>query len=570
MFSIREASRYAQSLSAENTTEKSQAYDEYLLASGKERISVIRCSLPDGKQISLLPRMNSEGVAETGVGEFADLAMKEWGCAMCGNRIHKLSRLVSRTGEPVVCNLVHPARSTVQKEMNRNCWDLIRAYNKQNLKDMRWEFQVVTPKTLYQPYENAKKDCNQEYLHYFYVPESVTDANISSKHLTLLKKALSKYTPLISNLLEKVGPIEPMRKSCQELRKLLHKSKYGNFQVGAIDWFMKILDKVIEVDWISVAWSDRLVILAKTICGSGISKDDSNSAFLGHYHTMNNYILDILENGKSVQDVISKIESRNAPDKYRRKTAPPSEGNIRAAEKFCKNLVNTIETVNEVAQHSGCVAIRENRNQASNSAEDAFAQMRAPINKYGAFASKMRASESSTAQTMSQIVEDVKSGKITRIQVNSTNRQTTYTARTTLSEDDLSVKTGHLWAFMNKTNLSRFAGFWDVTHVYDYRAIGRHNIHFILKDARSTIRTIPIKGNCCFPEFLAPHNRGAEKAFEALNKLTNVEVPNNSEPLSLGVGCSVSFDNGKLTHDMKLRITSGSDNEVRDVTISTY
>ena len=33
------------------------------------------------------------------------------------------------------------------------------------------------------------------------------------------------------------------------------------------------------------------------------------------------------------------IEERNNPHNYRRKTADPSEGNIRAAEKLCENLL---------------------------------------------------------------------------------------------------------------------------------------------------------------------------------------------------------------------------------------
>ena len=63
-----------------------------------------------------------------------------------------------------------------------------------------------------------------------------------------MQKALTKYTSLIHNLLIKVGEINNMLSSCKELKELLMKSVYGKTQLPAVDWFIKILDKVKNIN----------------------------------------------------------------------------------------------------------------------------------------------------------------------------------------------------------------------------------------------------------------------------------------------------------------------------------
>ena len=60
-----------------------------------------------------------------------------------------------------------------------------------------------------------------------------------------------------------------------------------------------------------------------------------------------------------------------------------------------------------------------------------------------------------------------------------------------------------------------------------------------------------------FPEFLAPKHRSCEKAVEKLNTLTKIAIPETGE-ISLGMGTSAGFENGKLVNPIKLIITSNN------------
>ena len=70
-----------------------------------------------------------------------------------------------------------------------------------------------------------------------------------------------------------------------------------------------------------------------------------------------------------------------------------------------------------------------------------------------------------------------------------------------------------------------------------------------------------------FPEFFAPKHHAAEKAIEKLNTITRIHIPTNM-PISYGVGCSVGFDDGKLTTPVIIRITSGTRNRQREIHIT--
>jgi hypothetical protein len=175
-------------------------------------------------------------------------------------------------------------------------------------------------------------------------------------------------------------------------------------------------------------------------------------------------------------------------------------------------------------------------------------------NKYGSFANRMKDSISK-ASNLKEIIHDIKSGIINKVEIEKTNLSTVYTAHTTLNEDDLSYKVGHLWAYMGSTY--RFKELETVSHIYHFKIGKFNNIMFIIKNSRETLKNNPINGNCMFPEFLAPKHRSCEKAVEKLNKLTKIAIPESGE-ISLGMGSSAGFENGKLVNPIKLVITSNN------------
>jgi hypothetical protein len=538
----------------DNDNDNDKNYHTYINISQKQKIPVIKVILDSGKSVSFLIEMDPELIATLeSKHQFTNDILGEWNCRECKNRLHKFRTYIDANGNPIFCNYNHSARSNLQKSINDKCKRLIATYSKEF--EYRWLFKLVTNDTLLKLHEGNDTDTGRPYLHYSYTPYSVSD-NLSNYDIKWMQKALRKYTSLIHNLLVKVGEINNMLSSCKELKELLMKSVYGKTQVPAVDWFIKILDKVKNVNnnWKDIHFSKQLKIIAETICKSPYCEGDSDSAHLGFYHTINGFILDILENGLSPSAVVKMIEERNNPHNYRRKTADPTDGNIQAAEKLCENLVNTIETISQLETHPGCVKISSDKTSIS----DAFAEMRKKNNKnkYGSFADRMNSSKPSTANTLSEIIADIKAGIITEISIDTTGMNKVYTAHTTLDNSDLSVNCGHLWCYI--TGKHGFNNVETISHIYHFKTGRFNNVMFIIKNARSYITQYPISGNCMFPEFLAPKHRSCEKAVEKLNKMTNIQIPALGNQISLGVGTSAGFTDGRLINPIRLHITSSN------------
>ena len=549
-------------------------YHNYLDVSEKNTIKTMKFYLNNGNdRVCLLIKMDPELIASLDSKyHFVDDIKGEWNCNVCKNRLHYLRTLIDANGEPLFCNFNHNSRSNLQRDINRKCRELINEYCSNF--DFRWQFQIVYNKQIYSPTEGIENSTGKAFRHYSYNIDNVSD-NLTQFDKKWLPKALDKYCPLINSLLLKVGNIDDILISCIELKKLLLKSLYGKSQVAAIDWFIDILNDVKETgtEWISMHFSERINIIAKNICKSPYCEGDSDSAHIGFFHTINGFVLDILENGKSPAAVVKMIEERNNPSVYRRKTADPSEGNIRAAEKLCENLVNTIETIEQLESHPGCIKVNKNlitdSCSSSGTMSSAFAEMRKDNmkNKFGGFADRMNYGKLSTANTFAEIVKDINDGIIDKIEIETNALTKMYTAHTTLDESDISVSCGHLWCYLNG-NTSGYSNREEVSHIYNFKTGRFNNIIFVLKHAKQTLNRYPIKGNCIFPEFLAPKHRSCERAVEKLCKMTDVKIPDSGE-ISLGVGSSVGYQDNRLIRPVILHITSGNGNHKHSVKITS-
>lgn len=605
-FSSRDAAAFATRI---RETESSQSYDErsklyydYLHASEADKIPVIKATTKSGKQITLLIKMPNELIGSMGDTSnfYTDIAC-EWGCATCVRRLKKLRGLVGSDGKAVFCRLAHPSRSDLQVELNSKCEKMISEFNKKYNTAFRWEFEIVNTDTLFSPLEISGKPAEiewplpqsaRDYRHYSYKPEFISET-LGEYETIWVPKALSKYSPLISNLLSKIGSVSNMVTSCSILSELLKKATYGKNQAPAVDWFINILNKVASIrdQWDWIPFHERLNILANVICQSSIVEGDSNSAHIGFFHTINGFVLDIIENGTSPEGVVKMLEERNAPDKYRRKTGEVKEGHIQAAEKFCETLENTVETIEELEKHAGCVKVmgKVTSSPKPQTASGAFAQMRENTsqnkkNKFDGFASRMTVDEPSKANTLPEIIRDVSSGKISKIEIYSEGLETIYIAKTNLDPSDLAFGSlGHLWCFGGKYSRDtvfksscvydgygyggKVINWWDVTHLYQFKTTAHKNLMFVIKNSNSKKHTI--SGNCLFPEFLAPKHHSAGKAIEKLCKMTSVSMPPDRDAeIAYGVGTSVGFADGKLVNPLRVRITSGSKNIQREIEIT--
>tara|TARA_B100001094_G_C17827503_1_gene621592 strand:- start:176 stop:727 length:552 start_codon:yes stop_codon:yes gene_type:complete len=167
------------------------------------------------------------------------------------------------------------------------------------------------------------------------------------------------------------------------------------------------------------------------------------------------------------------------------------------------------------------------------------------------------------AYKVSEIVENVENGTITKVEVITKNVQEVYTAHTNLDKNDLSIncqKIGHLWSYLSSDGVPGLNTSEEVSHIYIFKHYNNENIMFIVKNAKERIIRNPPKGNCLFPGQLANKHVGAKKAVEKLNKMTNICIPEDKD-VSFGVGTGVGYDDGRLTKPIKLIITCANDEQ---------
>ena len=526
--------------------------------------------------------------------EISALTKKEWECNICKVRSQSLSLQMfinpeTETIEPIFCSNYSGFKdllSDKQKLIHKKCkalvkYFIINHFNKLEIK--------ISNDTIYfqnQIVLNRNPKCSIEWRHYSYIPDNcVTIANYSCKTSSSCplwvndykkyEMAFKKYFNVIVELLNKTNPDKNILSSLELLERLLDKSKYGKEQLPACRWFINIVSNILNLklgpvygSWKSLSPSQKIKTVCECIINSHITEGENSDAFIGEYHTANNFLLDILEKGQTPEAVVKMIEERNDPRKFKQKTAPPKEAHILKAMKFCEGLVNTIHTTGEIEQFDTCYKINDKyggKSISDTSVDDAFSSMLKSArsktsSKYGMvgrFGNKT-VKDSPNPKTIHELIECVNNGSISSLKLRSdSGGNIAYTASTTLEPSDLAYSNiGHLWFYKNDLSINYQYGRakqLEVTHIYVIRAGQRENYIFVIKGSRSTLYSKPMKGNCTIAEFLAPKHHSAKTAFAALSKTTNVSVPDYGE-ISMGVGASVSKESGELYSNMQFII----------------
>lgn len=523
--------------------------------------------------------------------EISTLTKHEWGCNICKVRSESLVlqmfiNPVTESIESLFCsnyNSFNGLLSDKQKNIHEKCKTLVKYFITHHFEKL--EIKISNNNIYFQNQLVWNRDPKSsiDWKHYSYIPDKcIPIGNYSCKTASSCpiwdndyqryEKAFKKYFRLVVELLNKTNPDKNILSSLELLEQLLDKSKYGKEQLPACRWFINIVSNILKFkpfgSWNSLSPSQKIKTVCECIINSHITEGDNADAFIGEYHTSNNFLLDILEKGQTPEAVVKMIEERNNPNKFKQKTAPPKEAHILKAMKICEGLVNTIHTTSEIEQFDTCYKIYDKYGGKSirdTSVDDAFSSMLKSArsktsSKYGMagrFGNKT-VKDSPNPKTIHELIEYVNNGSITSLKLRSDSGGTVaYTASTTLDPSDLAYSNiGHLWTYKNELSINYQygrAGQLEVTHIYVIRAGQRENYIFVIKGSRSTLYSKPIKGNCTIPEFLAPKHHSAKSAFGALSKSTNVNVPGYGE-ISMGIGASVSKESGELYSSMQFII----------------
>jgi len=546
------------SLSLDTLESRDDAYATFLREGKKALIPVIKIK-HKGAEVALLIKMDPNCLENPK--KKSRKILEEWGCGTCLHRYRKLMCLVDKNGKPVFANIDHPSKTELQKELNQCCKEYISTFDKEY--PFNWGLEVVKEDTLFALEEGRSED-GTPFYHYAFTPSSVTEL----KEVELLEKAFHKYIPLLSRLLRKSNNLNNLHASCEAIIKLLNKATYGHKQVASVEWFTKLIKELLEHGsrFSNIPFYTRMAILARFIGSASIVEGDSNSAHMGFYHTLNNFIWDILENGTTPEGVVRLIEERNNPSNYRRKSGKIKDAHIEAAKKFLSGKKNTVETTEELEEHTGCVKINDGEEEeecGSTAFDDAFSGMKRGIKKEGkrnemrrsdGFAQRMALSK---VLTLNELLRMVEEKDVKKVEIDTVDMSPVYTAKTTINKEDLAFPhLGHLWSFMNSSRNKQFGinPYDEVTHIYLIKTVCHHNILFIIKNSRETLSRHPIMENCMIPEFFAAKHRAAEQAIEELNRRTVISIP--SGDLAFGVGTSVSKQvKGTFTNTLKFRLT---------------
>lgn len=554
----------------------------------------------EGDKVAIMSKMNTvylDTLSSSGSQQyltFKELEKKllncvknEWGCSECERRIYHLCKYLDSNLDSFICCHHCESSDKTHKKINDRHKNLVRHY-KTMTGGNNWIPVIVDSNQILESKDDGhcsndflftntpthgQEDDGTPYPHYAYTPSH--EFKLPAKRFKLLNGAFQRYTELFYKLFEKVGVDDDIIHSLKTLYSCLDEATYGKQQKPAILWLYEILKHINSnygETWKSISPVDKFKCVVDAICASPIGEAEGNQSFIGFYHTINNFILDLLEKGNSIKAVIKMITNRNDPTKYRQKTSAPKEAHIAAAEKLCAGLVNTIHTTRELEELGAirCEKREEDEEKsAASSLSSAFSSMRSSAkskNKYSGFGKRCMASETKKTirpTSLKELFELVESKDIYDLKICKNCCNNAYTAKTTLSPDDLSTEVGHLWLYLLGEDGGKrwtWTSKWlDITHLYNVKSGVRNNFHFIVKDARDSLTRYPIKGNCTLPEFLAPKHRNSEKAFQKLTKLTDVSIPKYGvwgNDIAFGKACSMTKDNGELSSNPEFIINN--------------
>ena len=320
--------------------EKVKIYNKYLEATrgNMNHIDVFTSTTKQGIKIPIILKtkniINTSSLYKTQLNALRTSHRSEWNCHVCEERNNKLTNYVDKNLEPIVCRPEDVARNPEQESIYRSTKEHIRNYIKETgVTDTgNWTYEVITSDTLFtaELYIGRDKQTDTSYIHYSYVPkeyisissyeEEIPDTKRHgfSNYYVMYGKALNKYAPLLFAMFNKCEMTPDLCKSVKIILELLSKATYGIQQVSAVKWFIEIFDRMVKYnkyEWKELSPTNKIQLVIDTILNSGITEGETKDAFLGHYHTINESILNLLEKGTSERGVVKMIEERNRPSK---------------------------------------------------------------------------------------------------------------------------------------------------------------------------------------------------------------------------------------------------------------
>lgn len=368
----------------------------------------------------------------------------------------------------------------------------------------------------------------------------MTTNGISDAKLELIESALHRYIPenLPSMIKKLVGSdTQGAINSLEMMEQCCHQATYGNKWLPALRWVLDIV-KGLKSQYMSQR--ETWAFFAQHLLKAPISKD-LYGAVCPFYHTVNSNIIDLLRSAKTKEGMTKLIKERLSPLTYQRRdpNANLAEGEINIAIKHLGEFSNSVMTMEEVSKQPHAVVLGATPSSSMKGFQTLLskAAKKPDIDSPSGFAARAGShGVAAKIKTMDQLLTFLENNPGTKLEMRTDDWRLCYVAKTTLKEEARCHP--HFWGFSQhrgalQLGLSIWAEVTGILPMYKYIE-GYGNIVFFFRGSRVPHGVI---GNCNFPELLSSeYKRTCGKAFERLNTLSKIEIPEG--PIAVGLGMS--------------------------------
>lgn len=399
---------------------------------------------------------------------------------------------------------------------------------------------IVGPSTFAPMQEGSHSETGRLFKHWTVCPAATTPRQLSK----LLKLAIHTYvrtnsdgpqmlTALVARILESPEMVE----SLQLFSTCLDKAHRGAIYRGSTDWLLAIQAEADGQIWSRMTPIEQIRIVMFALGTARVAPGVSRgSATITMYHQANNSIMGFLENAHNEKAMVALINAQSDPHAYQRRMAAPSAGQIAAAmAKIGPDFKNTVALASELPELYPDQAIVWDAppEDAPHTSGTGFAAMQASVassssasrskrERAGGFASRSRTARGiTTVEDLKAILRD---GQPHELYIDAANHSPWVVAHCT-KPDILRDCQNHVWACWNG---GRLGSGWVESGTDAHRmpvtsafCMPMGELLFVCKGAKPKASL----GNFCFPAFLRPEYHDCKQAFEQLNKVTTVEVP---------------------------------------------
>jgi hypothetical protein len=530
-------------------------------------IKYLRFQLHNGKYVSMLFKHKTPTTLSL-LEKLSKLIKSKNNCRTCSKRAIELGCLTDIEGNSVYLTKEFCEKISID-DPHKHIYEEVSSICELITKEPITELYIVQGNVLCEFPEK------QGGFSHFYkdIPEDMrTDPSITTDEITQINQMFHRYLfATDSHMFKMIAKIttptvQSGLDSLNLMEQCLKDSIYGNILLHSTRWLKSIVERLqtIGKEWIHMTPREKWILCAEFLLQLKISKDDTGVVLLP-YQTASNNVVDLLGSANSVPAMKKMVEQRMDPHNYQRRdqTKELSEGQIANAISKLGDFTNTIMTLEELPILVPESIMINSSSPSDDSSLSAFEKMRLSSKKAevesgkgkaaaaGGFASRAGVSSLDTQikdiKTITNLVKFLRENlsHIKKMQIYNSGFHTSYIAKTTLSQEALTVP--YMWSFQLGYTNSEWK---DVVAVIpSYETIKIYKIvHFILKDSRYKIAI-----NCCFPVFLSSeYRRTCGPAFEKLNKEMPITIPEGA--IACGVGTNTQTESNNLPSPIKLKI----------------